>query len=189
MQRRDLFPTPIFLARTTGREALNAELRDRLLAESQSTPGLQKSNAGGWHSDHDLLTRPEPCFQELAALLVGGFRELVSQNEAEGSIGAVAWAMVMKQGDHSVPHHHAEAHWAGVYVVDPGDVGPGRAGHLSLLDPRAGAWEPLGLTTSHQDIRPVAGLLVYFPGWLMHHVHPNAGARPRVTVSVNLKLD
>lgn len=188
MKRRDLFPTPIFVAKLSGREALNAELRERFLAESEQAPGLQMSNAGGWHSEQDLLIREEPCFRALQELLIGGFRQLVSQHDATGDIGGAAWAMVMREGDHSTPHHHAEAHWAGVYVVDPGEVGPGRAGHLTLLDPRAGAWEPLGLCPSHQDIKPVAGLLLYFPGWLMHHVHPNRGSGPRVTVSINLQL-
>ena len=36
--------------------------------------------------------------------------------------------------------------------------------------------------------RPQAGLLVVFPSWLYHWVHPYTGQRPRVAVSFNATL-
>jgi len=38
-------------------------------------------------------------------------------------------------------------------------------------------------------IRPRTGMLVIFPGWLQHYVHPYRGGRPRVSLSFNVRLE
>jgi hypothetical protein len=35
-------------------------------------------------------------------------------------------------------------------------------------------------------VRPQAGLIVIFPSWLYHWVHPYAGHTPRIAVSFNV---
>lgn len=197
MRRSLLFPSPVFLSLPPGQEALRATLRDRLLAEAAVQPGVQKSNVGGWHSPPDLLERPDPPFQALGRLILDGFREVLRQQAESGGravdpamrVGGQAWAMVMKRGHYSTPHHHGDAHWAAVYYVDagdPGDSGPG--GRLTFLDPRGPlkGEDPLELFDTRHDLKPRDGLLVFFPGWLQHHVHPYAGDRARVSVSCNL---
>ena len=37
-------------------------------------------------------------------------------------------------------------------------------------------------------VRPEAGLLVIFPSWLYHWVHPYGGQTPRIAVSFNASL-
>jgi hypothetical protein len=37
-------------------------------------------------------------------------------------------------------------------------------------------------------VRPVAGLLVVFPNWLYHWVHPYTGQTPRIAISFNATL-
>jgi uncharacterized protein (TIGR02466 family) len=200
-QRTLLFPSPLHLSRPAGTVALRAELRHRLVEEAGATAGIAKSNVGGWHSPADLFTRPDPCFRQLATLMRDGLRAaLAAECRARGKtldpglqIGGMAWAMVMGRGDYSQPHHHGDAHWAGVFYIDAGDTppdAPPHAGHLTLLDPRGAtrAGDPTGLFDSRQDLRPADGLLVFFPGWLVHHVHPYAGTRPRVSVAANLVL-
>ena len=199
LRRQLLFASPVFLSRPPGQEGLRQELRDTLLAEAAGAPGVVRSNVGGWHSPSDLLERPQPCFQALGKLMLAGFREVLrKQAEAQGKvvdpamrIGGSAWAMVMGPGDYSQPHHHGDAHWAGVYYVDVGDQPPetpAPAGFLSFLDPRGPlkGGDPLELFSTRQDLRPVDGLLVFFPGWLQHHVHPYKGVRKRVSISCNL---
>lgn len=198
MRRTLLFPSPVFLSLPPGQEALRETLRDRLLSEADARPGVQKSNVGGWHSKPDLLERPEPCFRALSRLLLDGFRAVLQkQAEARGRavdprmrVGGQAWAMVMRRGHYSQPHHHGDAHWAGVYYVDAGaqPEADDLAGRLTFLDPRGPLKgdDPLDLFDTRHDLRPKDGLLLYFPGWLQHHVHPYAGARPRISVSCNL---
>jgi hypothetical protein len=62
---------------------------------------------------------------------------------------------------------------------------------LEFLDPRAG----VDAVTAPGDpygepfrVRPQAGLLVIFPSWLYHWVHPYTGQTPRIAVSFNATL-
>ena len=65
------------------------------------------------------------------------------------------------------------------------------SGVLEFLDPRAGVeavtapGDPYGEPVR---VRPEAGLLVIFPSWLYHWVHPYAGQTPRIAVSFNATL-
>jgi hypothetical protein len=77
--------------------------------------------------------------------------------------------------------------------VDPGVGNPERplSGVLEFLDPRAGVeavrapGDPYGEPVR---IKPKAGLLVIFPSWLYHWVHPYMGRTPRIAVSFNASL-
>ena len=62
------------------------------------------------------------------------------------------------------------------------------SGILEFLDPRAG----VDAVTAPGDpygepfrVRPQAGLIVVFPSWLYHWVHPYAGQTPRIAISFN----
>ena len=199
MRRTPLFASPLFMARPHGTDALRAELRKRVLAEARVSSGVQRSNIGGWHSPSDLFERSDACFTDLKKLVVSSFRQVLqAQGKARGRsvpqdvrIGGQAWAMVMEKGHYSAPHHHGDAQWASVFYVDAGDApddASSPAGMLTFLDPRGGRMgpDPLDLFEVRQDLRPKDGLLLFFPAWLQHHVHPYGGSRPRVSVSSNL---
>jgi hypothetical protein len=80
-----------------------------------------------------------------------------------------------------------------VYYVDSGKENPDHplSGILEFLDPRAGAeavsapGDPYG---EPFRVRPQAGLLVVFPSWLYHWVHPYAGETPRIAISFNATI-
>ena len=62
---------------------------------------------------------------------------------------------------------------------------------LEFLDPRAG----VEMVTAPGDpygepirIRPETGLMVIFPSWLYHWVHPYAGEASRIAISFNAAL-
>jgi len=199
VRRTPLFASPLFMSRPPGTEALRAELRAQIQSEARASAGVQRSNIGGWHSQSDLFERAEPCFVALKELVFSSFRQVLqSQGKARGRsvspqlrLGGQAWAMVMEKGHYSAPHHHGEAQWASVFYVDAGDAPrdpSSPAGMLTFLDPRGGRMgpDPLGLFEVRQDLRPKDGLLLFFPAWLQHHVHPYGGSRPRVSVSSNL---
>src|SRR5437660_152668 len=90
---------------------------------------------------------------------------------------AQAWAMVRRNGDYTIAHDHGEAHWSTSYYVDAGDANLERtpdSGALAVLDPRRGGRPIPGLESgSTFTIRPRTGMLVVFPGWLQHYVHPD----------------
>ena len=79
-----------------------------------------------------------------------------------------------------------------MYYVDPGTGNPDQplGGVLEFLDPRAGVEAITAPGDPYGDpfrVRPQAGLLVLFPSWLYHWVHPYAGQTPRIAISFNAR--
>lgn len=200
IDRLSLFETPLFVLEPDGMEDLNRELAQRLVAEEVAGPGIQRSNVGGWHSTPNLAERPEPCFRVLNETFVGQASEIIhmlldespSLERPRLRFGVQAWAMVLRRGDYVMVHDHGEAHWSMVYYVDAGDAGEeGLSGALAFIDPRRGGRPTPGVELHHSafTVRPRSGVLIMFPGWLQHHVHPYQGERPRISVSCNLFIE
>lgn len=202
MERLDLFATPVFVLRLHDDPAvarLDAEAAAKLVAESEATPGIVRSNTGGWHSVPDLAQRPDPCFRALTERIAEIVHGVASRVNAEAGgphaggrfgLGIHGWAMVMRDGDYTSLHHHDEAHWSLAYYLDAGDADRARwpeSGALAIVDPRRssvrGARGDLGTTFT---IRPETGMVVVFPGFAQHYVHAYRGARPRVCASFNV---
>lgn len=200
MDVHPLFSTPVAVAQIPDFDAIDRELAERLLVEEQSSPGVVRSNVGGWHSAPDLSLRTEPCYRAVIEMVVAQVGRLVAAlaQEARLTLPAYrhvvqAWAMIMRAGDHAVVHHHGDAHWSAVYYVDAGDADPALAesGALVLVDPRRGGrpLPGLDLFSAISSITPRTSSLVLFPGWLQHYVHPYRGRRPRISISCNLVMD
>jgi len=183
-----------------GMDEINRDLTARLVAESVSVPSVHHSNVGGWHSQN-LAGRPEACFRTLLQTIVTRVRETVQGLAQEKGrqlpamrIGVHAWAMVMRNGDYTIPHDHSEVHWATVYYADAGDADEAAepaSGLLALVDPRHGGRPMPGLDIvgTTFTVLPRTGRLVVFPGWLLHYVHAYHGQRPRVSISCNLVFE
>ena len=88
-----------------------------------------------------------------------------------------------------IAHDHGEAHWSTSYYVDAGDADlehTPESGALAVLDPRRGGRPIPGLESGATfTIRPRTGVLVVFPGWLQHYVHPYRGTRPASLIACN----
>jgi len=197
MPHLPLFPTPVSMYDLPNMDEVNRDLTARLVGESDSSPSVQRSNVGGWHSEN-LAGRPEACFRTLLQCVVTRVRETVealAQERGQGlpamRMGVHAWAMVMRNGDYTIPHDHSEVHWATVYYADAGDADEGAhpaSGLLALVDPRHGGrpMPGLDLVGTTFTVLPRTGRLVVFPGWLLHYVHAYRGQRPRVSISCNV---
>jgi hypothetical protein len=176
MQLASLFATPIAMFENADMALLGQEIAAILVAESVSVPSLSKSNVGGWHSKYELQTRPEACFQKLSEYIVTSASDLTAKIAKDTgrrvppfTAKAEMWAMVMRDGDYTVPHTHADA---------------------TFLDPRAGYMPITGLDMAAGEfvVKAKTGQLLVFPGWLMHYVHVYRGKRPRVSISCNVRL-
>jgi uncharacterized protein (TIGR02466 family) len=201
MQLASLFWTPVAMHEHPGLESMNKEITDILVAESESIPSVAVSNVGGWHSKYDLMTRPEACFQKLGELIIASARETTAAVAKSGGGRALQvtakadmWAMVMRNGDYTVPHAHADCHWASVYYADAGDAGDAadpKSGRIAFVDPRLGYLPIPGLemVLANFEVNPKTGQLLLFPGWLMHYVHAYRGKRPRVSLSCNVTFE
>ncbi len=182
-------------------DEINRDVTARLVAESTSVPSIGRSNVGGWHSRSDLALRQETGFRTLIQYIVSRVRETAEAVAKEAGqalppmrMGAQAWAMVMRDGNYTIPHDHADAHWSTVYYTDAGDADAQThpdSGLLALIDPRHGGRPMPGLDLFGMTFtaQPRTGRLFVFPGWLYHYVHAYRGGRPRVCVSCNVTFE
>jgi hypothetical protein len=114
-------------------------------------------------------------------------------NTFQDTLSVSAWATLCRAGAYHAPHSHPDSAWSGVYYVDPGSESSEQplSGMLEFLDPRAGAEAVTAPGDPYGEpfrVRPQAGLLVVFPSWLHHWVHPYAGQTPRIAISFNATL-
>ena len=191
------FPTLIGRLRIPDADAMNRDLYGLIIAEEAEYSSLGRSNIGGWHSRPDFLNRPEPAVSALTAWLTWALRRMIDATAGtsafKGTLSTSGWATICRAGAYHAPHSHPDSAWSGVYYVDSGTGSPDQplSGVLEFLDPRAGVeavtapGDPYGAPFR---VRPEAGLLVLFPSWLYHWVHPYTGQTPRIAVSFNATL-
>ena len=200
-ETRNMFATPVILAPLAEAEALNAALLPPILQHAAASPGVVRSNLGGWQSSDDFAEWSGAAGARLLQAAVALADSMTAlQGEAGLSRVAVrwrinAWANVNSEGHGNAAHHHPGCFWSCVYWVQTGD--PAEGGEFEIQDPRGilpGFVAPNlryaipgCLSAGGSDfIVPQAGTLLLFPSWLVHAVRPFRGRRPRVSVAINL---
>lgn len=192
------FPTPLLMRRYDDPD-LDRRLLEYITVREAAETSVGMSNVGGWHSGNDLLEADDPAIGELGQRIWKAVKWMVT-NVSNGSHVAgrrmriSAWANVARNGSYNAIHNHTPAVFSGVYYVSAGDPAPegSRDGLIEFVDPRPGAHGgPLPTHAFHKQLilDPEPGMLLMFPGWLLHYVHPYRGATPRVSVAFNLWLD
>lgn len=150
---------------------LHAALAELILSREAVEPGLEVSNVGGWHSAPDLLESGDAAVSELA-LRIRTDAAVVGADGGATARPLHAWANVMRDGAYLIAHRHAAEVWSGVYYVDAGSDGSGVITFARGLDV--------------VKIAPRTGLLLLFPGDLLHSVAVYTGRTPRISVGFNL---
>ena len=191
-----LFATPVITYRWPNSEQLNRELEELVLARESRDATTRYSNAGGWQSSDDLLAWGESATDELKRridLLL--FSVLKEMNAEFDEVPRVrfridCWANVNRKGDYNVVHSHPNALWSGVYYVSSGNSDPetSQAGKLELLDPREAAHYiqvSRSVTDNKCFMNNEPGLMILFPGWLRHMVHPHGSEDARISIAFN----
>ena len=193
---RLMWPTPVFSRVWPDTQDYNARLRRIILDREKEDPGVPKSVVGGWHSREDFATWPHPEIGQLKAWIDEATEELmtVTSGAAKDEFSAAAisaWANVLRRGAYHRTHTHPGCVWSGVYYVAVGrnDTNWEHSGAIELDDPR-GAVEMVALPGNpfgqRLTIEPEPGLMLMFPSWLRHAVHPFMGKGERITVAFNL---
>ena len=192
------FAVPIMLHQWDDCDALNQGLREAILEkEKRDTGGRSRSNIGGWHSQDDLDKWTGAAGKDLVQRIIGLVNHATSQiytaageteNDVRWSIGL--WANVNRKGHYNNVHIHPYSTWSGVYYVDPGDQPMSNdtpAGTLTFLSPNLAGTNTFFTKVLPQSssVRPSAGLMVLFPSYLQHFVHPYEGERPRISIAFN----
>jgi uncharacterized protein (TIGR02466 family) len=191
------FPTYIGRVQLPDSEAMNQGLRSLVLAEESEYPSVGRSNIGGWHSRGDFLHRSDVNVAALSTWITWALRRMIclttGRDNFVGTASISAWATICRAGAYHAPHSHPDSAWSGVYYVDAGTANQDQplGGVLEFLDPRVGAEAvsaPGDLYGEPFRVRAQSGLLVMFPSWLYHWVHPYAGETPRIAISFNATI-
>jgi uncharacterized protein (TIGR02466 family) len=175
----------------------NDGLADYALRLRAAAPGETRSNVGGWHSDGNIFERKEPVIGVLEQHLQAAIQHvsIVAKQIAAPRINFKAtlegWINVNGPGDYNIPHYHPGNTWSGVYYIRTGSGVPNRpaSGRIEFIDPRTRC-DSLGPKDGLRHsgsiwIAPVDGMLLIFPSYLEHYVHPYQGAGERITLAFN----
>lgn len=194
-----VFPTLLLERQLSDTAALDERLAARILERERDTAGLARSNVGGWHSPPDFLrwggSEPDELFQRV---VIGVKDYLAAERRIDAAslelrLSAEAWANVGRSGSYAKPHVHPNSNLSAVYYVDAGDVPAdgSQSGAIEFLDPRG---RPNMFATEGTvkfdayRVMPKRGLLLLFPAWLYHYVHPYQGHTPRICVAFNITI-
>ena len=191
-----MFGTQLFLRKQFLDPVTNAGLEKAVRARAAAGPGVRVSNTGGWQSEPDLFDWQEPQVQTLAAELDRAIQQFVSFGQAapvQLKIRRAGWANVNRAGDYNSLHNHPQQHLAAVYYVKappPGSQGA-PDGLLELRDPRPAAGilgHPILFSAYPQRSAPEPGMLVMFPAWVDHLVHPHHVTDERISLAINIQF-
>lgn len=196
-----MFGTPFLTYQWPDSDQLNQELHAIVLAEEASDDAGRgiRSNAGGWQSRGNILTRTDRCIVELKRRIETAVFEvlgaIVRKDGSERSFTLLmdSWANVCRNGNYNVVHTHPNAMWSLVYYVSAGEPDPSvpYSGMLELLDPRESA-NYIQVTNTILDARMFIenrpGRLVLFPSWVKHMVHPFVGSGVRISIACNVNV-
>lgn len=200
------YTTPILNRQWPDAEALNAGLHRILLAREQAHPEyrtgqINRSNLGGWRSEPDLLDWPEPEIGQLRRMIgeaVMQFMQLTIEparrhQRLQIRPSMAAWANINRDGSYNIVHNHPGQHLSGVYYVTVGEPDPAHPmnGTFEFHDPRPAA-EAMPVPGfdfgSKQTFQPQPGMMLLFPSWHKHMVHPFRGAGERISIAFNVLL-
>ena len=191
-----IWPTILLRRMLPDAEAANGEL-ERLIEDLDRR---HRDLTTDYRSDN-LFTMEHPAavwLRDCVNVSVGDyFRHLNMDYDIRWSLQA--WANVNRFGDYHDYHNHPHAYLSGTYYVrvpetrekldTRGDLRPGR---LTLYDPRACT----NMTAIRGDpyiepeytVEPKPGMILLWPAFVNHFVHPNLSKQARLSVSFNVML-
>ena len=193
------FGTPIVAFQWPDSDRLNKELAQIILGKEKENAGVTRSNVNGWHSTVDFFSWQNEGVEQLGKRveqMLMGVTRAVTLAPDEGNTRSFkyridAWANINRHGAYNTVHNHPNCLWSGVYYVAAGspDKSLPHNGKLELLDPRVGtnAFYTKGtIFEARYIIDPLPGLMVMFPAWLNHFVHPFYGEGDRISIAFNI---
>ena len=192
------FATPIFTRQFDDTQELNATLARtvRELMRNNPSHDHQRAHQGGFYTPGTLFEQNFPGIPEVRALMRAALRTYIDQVAATGfgrktpiadeQLYLQGWAALTRERDYQAPHVHAGANLSAIYYVEvPGKPEP--QGCIDLLNPmviQEMTFVP-GANTTHCRVVPQPGLLLAFPAYVRHTVHPFYGDGERIIIVCN----
>ena len=191
----DLWPTRMLRRNLPDFEATNRELL-KLIREMEKT----NRNLTTDYRDNNLLNLDHPGTNwlrgEVNNSVIYYLQSIGIDYPVDWQIHA--WANVNRMGDYHDLHNHPHCYLSGTYYVKvPRNAEAGgrkdlRPNRITFYDPRPG----INMGSIRNDpyidpeftILPEPGLLMLWPAFLNHFVHPNLSKETRISVSFNIIL-
>jgi len=199
MKNNDLFlephfTTPVYKTKIENFNNINVDLIKKIINWKNKDIGINRSNVNNsWHSKDYMNFLPE--YRELYNV-IKKVMDVISENEQYNNDYDLQctnmWANVNEKYSYNKIHIHPGALWSGVYFVKT----PEKCGRLKIFDPRIQSHiiEPIFKNNnipinnlSEVYYKPEEGILLFFPGWLLHEVEPNLSDDLRISISFNFK--
>ncbi len=192
-----LFYSPLSIFQLENSEVLNSKLLSETAARRANSPGLQRSNIRGWHSEDDLFERTEPGCQTLCRHIIEAIRVCTTSvspgfDFSQYRVQVEGWINVLSPGGLNTPHDHPAWIWSGCYYIKVPVGDSDRSGNIEFFDTRTNVRtltvDGAGCFSSKFAIKPQSGMLLLFPSYLRHWVYPNESEEDRVTVAFNTRF-
>lgn len=191
-----LWPTLLLERVIPGHDAPDKALADLIEGLEKENRDLTTDYLGG-----NLMANSHPAVQWLRdcvnKTVIDYFHHLEMDYPINWSLQG--WANINRTGDYHDPHNHPHAYLSGTYYVRVPDAAPVvgsrrdvRPGCISFYDPRGA----VNMTAIRRDphieaeftVSPRSGLILLWPAFLQHFVHPNLCRQPRISISFNVVL-
>ena len=196
----NIFATPLIAHVWSDGAELNPQLADHIFAHERQSPGVTKTNAGGWHSETGQL---EFCGEPGAPARPTHVRDR-RRGDAAGPDGVPPAASAdavdivglgQRQPRRRIdPHSHpSRRDLRGTDYVDPGEP-PEDAENgtpIHSFDPcqgRSNVFLP-PLVPTHFLITPEPGLMILFPSYVPAPGLLDKGGRPRISIAFNMRKE
>lgn len=164
-----LFTTPLWKVHVLDSENLNR----RLIGCLRKAEG-----------DHRYFETQDPAVDDLKEI-VNTHISAIAQDYGWRKLVLKGRQNVIMPGACDTPHNHPVSALTAVYYVDV----PPKSGDILLHDPRGGIdyswWSYNERRRPFMRITPVAGMLLIFPGYLVHSVEANLSRVPRVSIVID----
>lgn len=188
---QSIFPTMVWSTLFDDRESFNANLMDQVKKMREQDPaGVARTNVQGWQSFNNIQDLDE--FAELnlriiqVSQCIGNYLKflpnLVYQHQA--------WINFNPPGASNKIHYHANCHLSGIYYIS---LKAPECGSIFFRDPRVASRmltypvsKQTDFTADEVRMRPEAGRMYVFPGWLEHGVEVNESEEDRVSIAFNV---
>ena len=173
------------------RDTFNAKLLELAYkARSQDPKGVANTNIKGWQSPNNLQHMDE--FQDMNTRILQVCERIAESQYFMPNLvfHHQAWINISPPGASNKVHYHANCYFSGVYYIS---LKAPECGSIFFRDPRVAARMMTYPVTRQTDftadevyMKPEAGRMYIFPGWMEHGVEMNESDQDRVSIAFNV---
>jgi hypothetical protein len=183
--KREMFVTPVWEVDTGLGAEFNAQLLDELNAYYRTGPGPADSNI--WTCDTPQIKRLNHAILDIVKKeTIADVGVNYSSVDDVVYMHTRGWMNYHQPGESLAIHGHGGSKISATYYINA----PKDCGDLLLIDPRGAVdWEK-GMDgcngSKFNRVRPTAGMLVFFPSYVLHTVERNNSTAPRISVTTDI---